>query len=294
MQSKTNSVNPFHGQSSKLISRNAVASVATLSGSQETVDRPVASKANSANPFHANPNVLKDMQVATKAADFAKTNGIQVKLNVQSKAVVLTELTGAEIVDRPLTGSGLAIDFPQSSMQIEKDLTSSTIAQTKIASELTADRPINSEVVSATKLSSVPLVNKPFNSQMISQSEGRAENPQVKVNLSSQSKVESNANANEIVSRELNSTGISLVKFSSDGFLTEINIYGSARSDSFANSQGLDKEIDLRTEMVLQTYIGGTDNYLGDKQSNVEYAQPEVGQDVINLAPFNYGTNNEL
>lgn len=288
-----NSANPFHGEVSKKITTQTKAATITLSDGSEIVNRPLASSANSQNPFKSNPSLRREIESGSLSQAQALAASFGKKLNLAAQSQANTELIGSEIVNRILASTVLSDSNLDASISVLHKTYGTTISQTKLTGQEIVVRPLSSKSVDETNLDANISINRPIDSKVILESQSAAQNPFIKVGLSSEFKVLSSSHVNEIINRPLSSQSNDISHANSQSYNTLMNIYGSAISDSFANSASMNKKLNLSSEIVVQTYISGTDNYFGTTQKEVGFVETNE-QGAINLAPFNYGTNNSF
>lgn len=285
--STAKSPNPFHGVSSKFIKTQGPAAVASLSRANETVNRPLSSTTAGQNPFHANPNLERQLKGEGQSETFAKAQGISQRLNLAGEAISQTEAKGQEIVSRPLSSKteDSSISGPQ--VHISKLLNSKTISTSESNVSEHVTRPLASKTLESSRLIADISVKRPIAGEGISQTHLIAQNPQRVINLTSKVLVESNSNVHENIARKLSSQSNGASEAHANGFNTLVNIYGSAITEASARSELMNKQINLYSEVIVQTDLAGTDTYFGNVQKEIGYVETS-GQDVINLAPFNY------
>jgi len=295
LAAKSASQNPFHGNQSVLLELNSKAAAATISSGQENISKPLAAKGISQNPFHSNPNIFRQLQAKAQAESFAKANGINKKLGLSAKSISQSEAHTQEIVSRPLASKIIAQEYSDADIRIARHVNSVSVTQSNSNVQEKVLRPMQSKtVVQSVSIKSNQTIKRLLASTTQIDTHSLAQNPNKKINLLTKAISKSDASGNEIVSRKLSSKSVDQSQLHSNGLNILVNMYGSAISTSSARSDLMNKRIDLHSEIIIQSYIAATDNYLGNKESEVTFAEPRVDQDAINLAPFNYGTNKQI
>lgn len=293
LASKANTGNPFHGEISKKLTTQSEAAAITISNGNEVVNRQLASTANSRNPFKSNPNLRKEIESGAYSRSRSNAQGFNSKLNLAATSKANTELIGSEVVDRFLASGILSDSNSEASISVLHNTYGTTVSQTKLSGNELINKELSSENIDTTKFNSDISIHRPTSSEVIEETKSAAENPLIKINLVSEAIVISDSDTNLIINRGLNSQSKNLSYADAEALEILINIYGSAIGQSFANSELMEKQLNLVSEVLVQTYIGGTDTYFGNLQKEVGFVQT-TEQSVINLAPFNYGADNTL
>lgn len=288
LAASSKSQNPFHANKDVLINAHSKCAEVTISSAQETNTKPLAGSGKSQNPFHTNPNILKQLQAKAQTETFAKENSISKVENLYSRTTSQTESNGQEIISRPLSSKSLSQTNLDADISVLRKLHSEIISQTESNSQDSIIKKLFSQLISQSTVKINISINKIISSQVFVDSKANSQSINKKIGVYAKSILQTEAQSQEVISRKLSSVALDQSKANANGFNTLVNIYGSAISDSSAKSNLLQKLISLHSEIIIQSYAGGTDNYLGNKQAEVTFAEPEVGQSVINLAPFNF------